>query len=579
MTRRLSTLRPALLAAAASALLIPLGVRADEADLARRIDALTKELEQLKQQVQAAPKAAPKEAADAQRLQRVEDRSIGRWLTLGGDYQFRVDSLRGQSKPYTDVNTLFGAAQSQLQAAFFANPTPQSGAMLNGFAAFAQGMNGVQTVAQAQGFLAANAPMMGGLAAFAPAAYVDAYKPRNDSLYSNRFALDMGIKAAQHVSVNARLVMFKTFGSQDESALVNSGAAPFFSDRVGVFDGTIGHLPSSSLLNVDRAYATWSDIGGQDIWFSVGRRPATDGAPTNFKNNVARPGNGGTPALLVNYTFDGMTLGWAPEIESLPGAYGKLCYGRGFDSGYSTPAGNSLKDTDMLGVAVVPYETDRLRVWTQWNRGTHIFDAPAMRNTYFGDTRARTNLGDIDWFGLGAMGTLRKVGPGDLNWFVDLGLSIARPNQNVSAQFGFQGLLTGSFFAPEEPTNRKGNAIFVGLRYDLPSKLKLGLEYNQGSKNWITFAPAAADFWTSKVGTRGHVVDAYLIQEFDAKPVSTPAAKTFLRFGVMAYTFKYTGSNNWVGAPMPIGDVNGQMMATTPLSRAYDAYFTLDVKF
>lgn len=580
MNLRSRKLRPALLAAAISALWLPAAALADEADLVRRIDALTRELEQLKKQVQAAPKpaAAPAPAADAQRLQRLEERTLGRWLTVGGEYEFRIDSLKGTSKPFTDVNALFGAAQSQLQAAFFSNPTPATGGMLAGFAGFAQGMEGVGTVAEAQAFLGANAAMMGGLSSFAAGATVPAYKPKNDSLYSHRFALDLNAKATQNVSVNVRLLMQKSFGSQDLSALSGSGA-PFFADRVGVFDGTLGHVPSGSQLDVDRAYATWSGLGGQDIWFSVGRRPATDGAPLNLKANGARPGNGGTPALLVNYAFDGMTLGWAPEIDSLPGFYGKVCYGRGFDSGFSAPAGNSLKDTDMLGIAVIPYETDRLRIWTQWNRGMHIFDAPAMRNTYFGDTRARTNLGDIDWFGLGAMGTVKKAGPGDLHWFIDVGTSTTRPNQNVSAQFGFQGLMTGAFFAPEAAAKKHGSAIYLGLRYDLPSRTKLGLEFNQGSRNWITFAPAAGDMWTSKLGTRGHVVDAYVIQEFDAKPVSSVGAKSFLRLGVQAYTFKYTGSNNWVGAPVPIGDVNGQMMAMTPLSRAVDAYVTLDVKF
>lgn len=153
--------------------------------------------------------------------------------------------------------------------------------------------------------------------------------------------------------------MHKVFGEQDIGALSNGGV--FFADRVGVFDGTLGRVPSSSLLTVDRAYATWSNIGGQDLWFSVGRRPSTQGAPTNFKLNQQKPGTGGTPALLVDYAFDGMTVGYAPDIDSLPGAYLKLCYGRGFESGYRSTPGNSLQDTDMIGLAVVPIDTDPLR--------------------------------------------------------------------------------------------------------------------------------------------------------------------------------------------------------------------------
>lgn len=411
---------------------------------------------------------------------------------------------------------------------------------------------------------------------------VPAYKPKNETLYSNRFGLDLNMKAAQDVSVSARLLMYKTFGASDEGALTNGGSggsAPFFSDRVGVFDGTLGHIPSSSFLNVDRVYATWSNIADQDIWFSVGRRPSTHGAPSHLRANTARPGTGGTPALLVDYAFDGMTIGWAPDIDALPGAYGKLCYGRGYESGFSKALTNSLEDTDMLGLSVVPIDTDPLRVWLQWNRGMSIFDAPKMASTYFGTTMPKTNLGDIDWYGAGALGTIKKVGPGDLNWFADVGMSVTHPNDKVSSQFGFQGLMTGAFFSPEAPSSKTGSAIYVGLRYDLPSNTKLGVEYNHGSKNWITFAPAAGDSWTSKVGTRGNVYEVYAIQELNAKPISSFMAKSFFRLGFQYYDFQYTGSNNWVGAPVKISDVNGQMMTTTPLSKAYNAYATFEVKF
>ena len=247
--------------------------------------------------------------------------------------------------------------------------------------------------------------------------------------------------------------------------------------------------------------------------------------------------------------------------------------------GVQNPAGNSLKDTNMLGIAIIPIDTDPLRVWLQWNRGMNIFDAPVMNNTYFGNTAVRANLGDIDWVGAGFMSTFKKVGPGELNIFADWGMSRTHPNDNVSAQFGFQGLMTGAFFQPEAPTRKTGTAVALGMRYDLPSKTKLGFEYNHGSKDWITFAPAADDMWTAKVGTRGNVYEAYLIQELDKQPISSYFSRSFFRLGVQRYDFKYTGSNNWVGAPVRISDVNGQMMTTTPLEHATNLYATFEVKF
>lgn len=591
-----------LLTALIAGMLLPMAAQAAEADLLKKIEALAEQIEVLKSQVRANEEKATQAIEQAQsataksdsgavaelksQVKKLEDKSLSKWLTVGGDYHARYDYMKGQTQTFTDVNATFGNAQQRLQGEFFANPSAPSSLnpgwtsaqALSGLIGFSQGMSGVQTYDQANAFLGANAGMASAIGAFA--ATVPAYKPKNNSLLTNRFNLDIGAKATENVSVNARLGMYKVFGAQDDAAITNGGAAPFFADRVGVFDGTLGHVPSNSYLNVDRAYATWSNIADKDIWFSIGRRPSTGGAPSNLKQNEAlRPGKGGTPSLLVDYAFDGLTIGYAPDIDALPGAYGKICYGRGFEGGFRNTPANSLADTNMLGIALVPIDTDPLRVWLQWNRGMNIFDAPTMNNTYFGNTRAKADLGDIDWLGAGFMSTLKKVGSGDLQVYGDLGVSITHPNNNVSSQFGFQGLLTGGFFQPEAPTRKTGTAIALGMRYDLPSKTKLGFEFNHGSKNWITFAPAADDMWTAKSGTRGEVYEAYMIQELDARPISSYFSRAFFRLGVQHYNFKYTGSNNWVGAPIDISTVNGQLMTTTPLKKATNLYATFDVKF
>ena len=64
-----------------------------------------------------------------------------------------------------------------------------------------------------------SAAMLGGLQSYA--AQVPAYKPRNDTLYTNRFGLDVSAKATQDVTVHARLAMYKTFGAGDDDAVTN----------------------------------------------------------------------------------------------------------------------------------------------------------------------------------------------------------------------------------------------------------------------------------------------------------------------------------------------------------------------
>lgn len=637
-------------------LMAPLAAHAAEADLQLKIDSLTKEVADLKGSVK-----------------KVEDKSIGKWLTIGGEYRFRVDSLRGETVAYSDA---IGTMKAMV-GDFLTGPNAAQISGTNGFASYAMMSEPGKLFSPAQfnailGTYMPNA-MYGGMqqliltanpmqAYFAPGAVIPAgvlqataltpqqqaimstltarvmptvmnmsavpfggaagttlgsmfasgafsadqvkllnnlllqgflgdpavagkatylkqqasYKPENETLYTNKFGLNLTAKPVQDITVHASLGIYKAFGSQSDSTTSGN----YFADRVGQFDGTIGHTPGDSKLNVDRAYATWSNIADQPLWFSVGRRPSTNGAPSNLRLNKERPGNGGTPALLVDYAFDGMTIGYAPDIDALPGAYAKVCYGRGFDSGV-TPPSNGINDTDMLGIAVIPIDTDPLRVWLQWNRGFDIFDFPSMNNTIFGNTAPATNLGSIDWYGAGAMSTLKKVGPGTLQVFGDLGLSVTHPNSNVSQNAGFQGLMSGEFFAQDmAPQDRTGWAVYAGIRYDLPSKTKFGFEFNHGSKNWITFAPSADDMWTSKVGTRGNVYEPYVIQELNLKPLSNYFAKAFVKVGYQYYDFEYTGSNNWVGAPQKISDIKStDLMLMAPMKEAHNIYGTFEVQF
>ena len=508
------------LASLVASLFIPLGAQAADAELLKKIEALTQQLEQLKSQVQASQEASKQAVAAVSevkdKVKKNEDKALDKWLTVGGDYQFRMDSLSGETKAYTAMT--------------------DSG----------------------------------------PVA-MPSYKPKNETMYTNRFGLNLNAKATENVSVSARLMMYKTFGNNDDSGVTGG----YFADRIGVFDGTIGHIPSSNYLNVDRVYASWNNIADEGIWFSVGRRPSTNGTPAHLRQNDPRPGTGGAPALLVDYAFDGMTLGWAPDIDELPGAFAKICYGRGYEAGFSRPTGNSLKDTDMLGISIVPIDTDQLRFWLQWNRGMNVFDSPKLYASAWGmNMTPSTNVGDIDWYGVGALGTIKRVGPGELNWFADFGLSRTHPNDNTSLSMVGLGLLTGQLGAAESAKDKTGTAFYLGLRYDLPSKTKLGFEYNHGSKNWITFSPASSDAWTSKVGTRGNVYEIYAIQELDQKPISSRLAKAFFRLGFQYYDFQYTGSNNWMGAPVKLSDVTAAtVLPMTPLSKAYNAYATFEVKF
>jgi len=394
---------------------------------------------------------------------------------------------------------------------------------------------------------------------------VAGYNVKNSSFMTNRFGLNIKADAAEDVVVKARLVMYKVFGHQSNGTYTPFMEENYFADRAGVNDGTTAHVPGSSSLLVDYAYATVNNILDAPLWFSVGRRPSTGGIPSNLRQNQEKIGTAGIPAILVDYAFDGMTLGYAPDIASLPGAYAKLCYGRGYEAGMNTGA-RAGKDTDFIGLNAVPYDTEKMHVEVQYQKGMNIFDYPS-------DNPPSTNLGDISWLGGVITGKVNN-----LNVFVSVATSKTDPNGNTAAA----GAGGASLLAPSgSKESHTGNAIYIGGRYDM-GRTKVGLEYNQGSKYWISMVPAADDIWTSKLGTRGSVVEVYLIQELNRKPISKKG-KAFVKLAYQYYKFDYTGSNNWVGSPIKISDLNTTdatlMQGMAPIETAKDIYLTFDVQF
>jgi len=457
------------------------------------------------------------------------------WLEIGGDYRFRYDSLRGDVHDYLQYDPTANLGPF---------PTP-----------------------------------MPGINMYVRSTPVTGDKAKNDSLLTNRFGLNLRAKALEDVTVKARLLMYKVWGHETEGPVQGQ----YFADRaMGVFDGSIGHVPKSANLIVDYAYATWSNIADAPVWFSVGRRPSTGGVPTNLRQNVEKTGSAGVPGFLIDYAFDGMTLGVAPDIEALPGAYAKLCYGKGYDSGFKTdlPGDNTPKDVNMLGINVVPYDTDNLHIELQWNRAFDIFDNMP-------DSGVRTNLGDIDQYGALVMGKVL----GNLNLFIAGALSKTHPTDDLFT-FAIDGNADGTvdmqtgaglLYNAGNKKSHTGNLIYLGARYDIPTTgTKIGAEYNRGSKYWVAFAPAGDDIWTSKLGTRGSVYEVYVIQELKNKPISK-RGKAFFRLGYQYYDFEYTGSNSWIGEPVKISDLSKTNPMTaqmfSPLDKAHDIYLTFDVQF
>ena len=453
---------------------------------------------------------------------------------------------------------------------------------------------------------------------------------KNKSLVTNRLRLNMSVRALENVEFVGRLAMYKAWGMQSPPET----SAGYFGGYPAI-DGNSGRTPDDNKLLVDRAIVNWNNIGGSNFWFSVGRRPTTDGPPSQLRLN--NPSRMATPVSYMDWPFDGATLGYAYDnlfgIANLPGRI-RFCYGRGYEAGLGE---NTLRDTDFAGISWDIYNRNNRFVYIQSYVAMNVFNYPDlnssvinavnqnmatsafnMATTGYGMSEAdamsffsmmpdmsfnRDNIGDIFHTSALYMDKFQN-----LSFFVGGGWSRTNPNSKgmfndsagmmqdmVAAMSQFVGLAEGDPgyvpFAGYSPntSSKDGFSVYVGTRYDIPStNFKLGLEYNYGSKYWIGMSPGHDDMYASKLATRGHVYEIYGIYELPGKAVAKLGAASF-RVGYQHYRYNYTGSMDWNTKPYKVGSAAERQQAAmlealggfAPLmvKSADQVYASFDVKF
>ena len=84
---------------------------------------------------------------------------------------------------------------------------------------------------------------------------------------------------------------------------------------------------------------------------------------------------------------------------------------------------------------------------------------------------------------------------------------------------------------------------------------RLAQNITTAQSDWITFVPANDDIWTGNLSAQGAMFTKHISsRNLNKKPIAK-RGKAFLRLGYQYYDFKYTGSNNWMGAPQKISDM------------------------
>ena len=408
----------------------------------------------------------------------------------------------------------------------------------------------------------------------------DGTKEKNNALLTNRLWLGAKYKADDNSSFFGKLSYNKAFGDTADHSQSNTN--PGYAN----FDWVTNENATDNTVKVKEAYWLYNKekLFGADVpWgASVGRRPSTDGLPTNIKNDQKE----NSPlSHVVDVEFDGFSIKFDTQaVTGLTGSWFKICGGRGltnatprfdmFSPAYSTDDDKNV-DVDMLGFIAVPYDNGQYSVHFNYAKAWNLigFDGQSLQNfggayqtyqsayqTYLNDTTNTTNLSTAN----NAAYALQMATPS----FKDVG-----DIQFATILFKTEGIGNGisdyldntkafaSFAASKTDPNEKGmlgstdsetgTSVWLGVNAPcpiLPDSAKIGFEWNKGSKYWRSMTYGEDTYAGSKIATRGQAWEVYRTQKL------TEALSFGVSYVLMQYD--YTGSNSFFGAdgtPYKIG--------------------------
>lgn len=415
------------------------------------------------------------------------------------------------------------------------------------------------------------------------------YDYDNDVMYTTRLRMNMESTITDNLKFMGRMTVYKTWGNGAESGFFNGSMSSMMMDGLDV------SVPSDDKIRLERAFFTY---GGDNWHFSVGRRPSTDGAPTQFKNYGVI---GGSPiATLINWQFDGMSLGFNLEdATGIPGSSFKLCYGYGFESGWGnsysyTSANANVKDVDFAGFISNLYRSSKFQTtviyahafnMTDGFTGTVVMPFVVQGNDinqdgaydeyylfanaggYISRNQPTANIGSMDMASI-----LFEGQTGNFGWFASASYSKTKPegrSMNPMMQFWGKDALLNDNGGQED---HSGSAVWVGAVYNFENGARIGLEYNHGSQYWFNFTGAEDNIAGAKAAARGDVYEAYFTY-----PIV--GSKFFLQGGYQFYDYAYTGSGNPLGAPIKIENATAFDALMPIADKVKNMYFSLTLRY
>lgn len=330
---------------------------------------------------------------------------------------------------------------------------------------------------------------------------------------------------------------------------------------------------------IDKLYLKWREVANLPIAIEAGRLPTKGGDTTHIGLGVETIR--GELSNFTNIAIDGISIG--VDLPFSASSNIKFYYGTMLEYGYEA---NELSDTtqfedtdifglkwELIGKQGNKISLQGLAITNVYNiaEGTFVpnplelaqasqglqdgslYQDPATgyyynisdnslftTNTYLD----RTNLGDIYHTSLLYMNKIAN-----LNYFLTGGWSHTKAQ--ATDELGVS--LLSDFWS--KPKDKDGYGVYGGIRYDLDDiKLKLGAEYNYGSKNWLSLS--------GKLATRGSVYEVYGLYEIPFVGSTASLAKIIIRLAYQYYDYDYTYSSSWLGTPTKIDDIKNDPLAS-----------------
>jgi len=388
----------------------------------------------------------------------------------------------------------------------------------------------------------------------------DGTKISSDNIWSTKFILGMNSKITDNMKFHGRLSMYKYWA--DSTKHIYSQ-----------YDNMQGRVPSDSSVYLERAYIDWYFNLGVPSALTIGRQPSADGPSHQFKENTTRKS---TYSALV---FDGASDGIVytadiSKIAHIKNAKFRLAYGKGFQNdeteigvtnAFIGSSDDSLKDTDVIGGF---FESNFAGLDNSLFQLGYVRMSDVIANSMETDSSNNVNIGDINFIGI--MAEVTNFNDSGLDLFAHYGCSEAKANTNLY-NYGGQsfGLLRDN--ASDSTDDKKGEAFWLGGRYSFKNfyQTKVGLEYNHGSKYWVTATQGSYDVY-NKLATRGDAIELYGLYPINRY--------SFIKIGGVYIDYDYTYSGWYQKNPKNISLLTTEEKKSV-LDELKSIYLQFSVKF